>query len=174
MSINTVLQEAMHYIVSITRPEELGRTKLAKALFFADLDTYRRTGNSITGATYIRWPNGPAPRDFYPAVDGLVRGCRIAERKAEHFGYAQHQYWSIEEPALEGLSNRDVATLTAYTRVICENHTASSISDLTHNLAWTVARPDEEIPFAAFLVATRLGKPRASEMAEIEAALGSN
>jgi hypothetical protein len=46
-------EQAVHYIVDSTsaKPEELGKTKLAKVLFFADLEAFRRTGKPITEAT---------------------------------------------------------------------------------------------------------------------------
>ena len=164
--------EAAHYVIAQTRPEELGKTKLAKVLFFADLESYRRTGKPITEAVYIKKDFGPVPRQFYDAIARLAADKKIAERRADYFGRVQHQFWSLVEPKLEGLSALDVATLTEVARGICDNHTAASISDLTHNAAWELARDEEEIPFAAYLAAWNCEKVTPAEIEQIESVLG--
>ena len=166
-------EEAVHFVVSITKPEELGRTKLAKALFFADLEAYRRTGKPITGAIYEKRQHGPMPRQLYEAIDRLDATGKIAKGHGQHFGYAQHQFWSREEPELKSLAGVDVAILASWTRHICENHTAASISDLSHNAAWHLADFGEHIPFAAYLAASGRGEATPDEIALIEAALGA-
>jgi hypothetical protein len=50
---------------------QFGRTKLAKTLFYSDFDVYRDTGESITGATYIRMPFGPFPKQLEEAEASL-------------------------------------------------------------------------------------------------------
>lgn len=169
----TRFEEAVHYIISSTTPEELGKTKLAKALFYADLDSYRRTGQPITEAVYVKRQHGPMPEQFYAAVSTLAKEGKIAQRNAPHFGYEQHQFWALQEPELTQLSADDVATLATYTRAVCDHYTATSISDLTHNQAWELAQVGEEIPFAAFMAAVGVGKPTPSEIDDVQARLGS-
>lgn len=61
------------YIAHRTKDDRyFGRTKLAKVLFYADFDAYRDTGQSITGATYVRMPFGPFPRELEDAERRLV------------------------------------------------------------------------------------------------------
>ena len=163
--------EALHYVVSITKPDELGMTKLAKVMFYSDLEAYRRTGKPMTEAKYVKRRHGPMPADIYNAIERLGGAGKIATGHGDKFGYPQRQLWSREEPELCGLTARDVAILGECTRNICENHTAASISDQTHNIAWEVAETGEEIPFAAFLVASGRGCPTDAELAEIDAAL---
>ena len=167
------IEQAVHYVIHSTRPEDLGKTKLAKVLFFADLESYRRTGRPITGATYEKRQHGPLARELYSTLDHLKANNKIAERRADHYGKTQHQFWALEVPELEGLTAHDVATLSDYTRLICENFTAAGISDVTHNAAWKLARTGEVIPFAAFLVASGAGEPTDDEFQQIEAALGA-
>jgi hypothetical protein len=58
-----------------------GRTKLAKVLFYSDFDAYRDEGDSLTGATYIRMPRGPFPKEL-----------RGAELRLEHSGQVRLDY----------------------------------------------------------------------------------
>lgn|GEM_PF-4307032 len=56
------------YVAWKTRDDpEFGRTKLAKALFYADLAIYAETGKPLTGAVYIHRAFGPFPS----ALDSL-------------------------------------------------------------------------------------------------------
>lgn len=166
------LEQAVHYIVASTSPEELGKVKLAKALFFADLESFRLTGESISGAIYEKRQHGPMPRRLYEAVDHLSASGKIAQRRADRFGFEQHQFWSLEQPTLDEFTARDVATLHKFTRAVCDKYTAKSISNLTHNAAWELAGTGEEIPLAAFLAAWNKGQPLKAEIEAIEAALG--
>jgi hypothetical protein len=113
------------------------------------------------------------PLQLYDTVSILEGAGKIAQGRGEHFGYVQHQFFSLVEPDLEGLSARDVATLSSYTHAVCQGHSAASISHVTHNTAWEVAQLGEEIPFAAFLAAAYRGQATSSELADIEAALGA-
>jgi Protein of unknown function (DUF4065) len=161
----------MHFVISSTQPEELGKTKLAKVLFFSDLEAFRRRGRPMTEARYVKKPHGPMPVALYDGIRSLECAGKIAQRSHALAGYTQHQFWAKEEPDLSELTGEDVAILSDYTRFICENHTATSISDLTHNAAWKLATDGEEIPFAAFIAAWGRGQPTANELAQIDAAL---
>ena len=165
-------EQAMHYVVSTTKPDELGKTKLAKVLFYADLEAFRRTGSTITESKYIKLPRGPVPQQFYATIDNLAREGKIAQKRQDLFGKEQHQFWSTSAPDLSGLTAQDVALLSEVTKEICGNHTASSISDLTHNAAWNCAEDNEEIPLSAFLVASLQVEPTAAELGFVISEIG--
>jgi len=97
----------------------------------------------------------------------------IAQKRVPHFGYEQHQFWALEEPEYKSLPAEEIATLTVYTRAICDSHAAASISDVTHNAAWQLAAMGEEIPFAAFMGAQGAGRATPDEFVEIERRLGA-
>ena len=75
-------EEAVHYVIASTRPDELGKTKLAKVLFFADLDAYRRTGKPITEATYVKRQHGPMPEQLYTAIKALASSDKIRRKES--------------------------------------------------------------------------------------------
>lgn len=165
-------EQAVHYVIANTDPEKLGKTKLAKVLFFADLEALRRTGKSITNVVYEKRLFGPMPRDLYHAIESLDTHDLIAQRHGSRFGYEQHQFWATKDPDLEGFTVDEIAILNEVTRIICEHHTAASISDFTHNAeAWEFAQEGEEIPLAAFL-SCKAGTASDEEIAEVEAHLG--
>src|SRR5215831_1677028 len=78
MSANRLAALA-HYVIWRCNPAELGTVKLNKILWFADLEYYRRTGHTITGATaYTKLPHGPVAKGILEALDGLEAEDKIA------------------------------------------------------------------------------------------------
>lgn len=66
--------------------ERFGRTKLAKALFYSDFAVYQDTGKALTGATYVREPNGPFPRELKATEQALEkRGLVYLDHTDETF-----------------------------------------------------------------------------------------
>src|SRR5215510_4305944 len=62
MKVN--LRKLMQLIVFFTHHDAvrpLGKTKLFKLLYFTDVTHLRTVGESITGATYLKYPHGPVP-----------------------------------------------------------------------------------------------------------------
>ena len=71
------LREVLLYILEkVGAKPNVGETVLYKLLYFIDFDHYEKTGQSVTGLTYIRNYFGPTPtRDF----KGVVEAMRQAE-----------------------------------------------------------------------------------------------
>src|SRR5215510_5956153 len=62
MKVN--LRKLMQLIVFFAHHEAvkpLGKTKLFKLLYFTDVTHMRTVGEPITGAEYLKYPNGPVP-----------------------------------------------------------------------------------------------------------------
>jgi len=51
------LKDLIFYILTLTH-EPVTKVKLAKLVLFADIEHYRKTGQSITGLPYIRLKKG--------------------------------------------------------------------------------------------------------------------
>jgi hypothetical protein len=74
-----------------------GSVKLNKILYYSDFDAYRRLGESITGATYQRINEGPAPRELVP-VRKRMTGESIEIRTTPVGSYAQHRIVALVTP----------------------------------------------------------------------------
>lgn len=44
-------------------------------------------------------------------------------------------------------SAEEISTVDEYIRIICNKHTAKSISEASHDIVWEVAEIGEEIPY---------------------------
>ena len=157
---STKLALAMHYVIwRCQDPTTLGATKLNKILFFADICSYLERGESITGVSYIKRQFGPVPndKDLFSARNKLEQSKKIAVTKDLYYDLPQYQFVALEKPDISRLSPEEVSILDIITEEICQKHTASSISEKTHNIVWETAEIGEEIPlFAVF--ASRFGE----------------
>jgi hypothetical protein len=73
-------EELVLYIAERTKDDpDFGTTKLAKTLFYSDMEAYRRLGEPITTATYYKWDHGPYPKGTLPAAVNLLRGSHLID-----------------------------------------------------------------------------------------------
>jgi hypothetical protein len=134
-----------------------GATKLNKLAFFAEFAHVRATGHPITGVTYQRLPNGPAPRRLMPVRQLLIdRGD--AELHVEPFlGRVQHRLVPRRPADRTKFSASELETVDEVIAAFA-GHTGTSLSELSHaEPAWDLVDEGETIPYeAAFL---RRGQP---------------
>ncbi len=79
------LREAMLYVAGRLRDDPGGRgaVKLNKVLWWADFESFRERRRSVTGATYQKLPEGPAPVRLAPARDALIADGAAALQKRD-------------------------------------------------------------------------------------------
>lgn len=135
--------------------ENFGRVKLAKVLFYSDFDVYRDQGESLTGATYIRMPRGPFPRQLGQAEKALEATGQVV---LEHEGKDEYEEKRIvpqgSPPELGGLFERwQLLTVDARIKEI-QSASARRASELSHDHpGWRLASEDGvEIPYVTALL----------------------
>jgi putative zinc finger/helix-turn-helix YgiT family protein len=74
-----VLMEMMRFFA--LREGGIFKTKLNKLLFYADFTHFRLHGESISGASYLRFQFGPVPRDYDVFLSLLQREGRLQPRE---------------------------------------------------------------------------------------------
>ena len=63
-------------------------------------------------------------------------------------------YIALTDPDTSSLSAKEIALVDEIRAEICYNHTAESISELSHDQVWEAANIGEEIPMWATLAST--------------------
>ena len=90
MSSRERLRELILYIAEKLKDDpNFGRTKLAKIIYFSDMESFRMHRQPVSGTAWIRMQYGPLPRDFLQILDELKSEGRIAESEREYFDYTQ-------------------------------------------------------------------------------------
>lgn len=155
------LKELVLYIAYRSQDDPaFGATKLNKLLYFSDFQAYGALERSITGATYQRLDQGPAPRELLPAIPALEREERAKVIEATYLGFPQKRLVPLVEPMLETFAPDEREIVDAVLeRLRLLN--ASEVTQLSHlDVGWRTAGDQEEIPYASALISNRLPSPR--------------
>lgn len=154
----------VHYICwKCEDPSKLGAVKLNKVLWFTDTVAFTQHGAPVTGARYTKQMRGPVPKAILPVLRDLEAEGKVDIRDVEYHGYAKKEFVAREEPDFDGLTEDEVALVDRAIEFVCDRNTASSISELTHDSVWKLARMGDEIPYSAVL-ASDLGNLTAADV----------
>lgn len=126
-----------------------GSVKLNKILFYADFAAYRKLRKPITGATYRKLSEGPAPRELLPARRVLVDSRRIEMKERTYFGYAQKRpVLSPDSTADTSLFSEGEMDIIDETIAFFRGKSAREVSDYSHREpGWMLAEDLEDIPY---------------------------
>ncbi|MBS1913461.1 MAG: SocA family protein [Bacteroidetes bacterium] len=140
----------VHYICwRCQDPSKLGKTKLNKILFYSDFASYLYYRKPITDTGYIKLQFGPVPKDIDQVIIRLRHEGKVVERDAQHFGYPKKEFIALTRPDISAFTAEEISLVEMYIEDICNEHTATSISQASHTLAWELAEMGEEIPYPA-------------------------
>lgn len=141
-------ERLVHYVCQKAHnPEILGATKLNKILWLADMYAYMHWGNPITGERYIKRQYGPVPEHILSALDALKAKGAIVWRDADYYGRQKREYVALCPSDVTEFSAEEISLVDEVFNYICHNHTARSISDMSHNVIWKIANIGEAIPY---------------------------
>lgn len=151
-------EELMLYIASRSANDpRFGKTKLAKILFFSDFIAYMELGDSITGAIYSKFPNGPVPKALFSATSRIERCGAGALAVADYFGKDQQRLVALRAPDLSHFTAAEISIVDQVIDALKDDD-AAGVSALSHRApAWQYVNDGEPIPYQLAWVAT--GEP---------------
>lgn len=127
--------------------KHFGVVKAAKLVTFADFAAYKRWGEPITNAQYIKLPAGPVPRQYDATLNMLKARGQI--RVKEGFLGRRKQRRILPTPAAEwsALTDQELALADELLRRYRED-TATDLRELSHQLpGWALVELKHEIPY---------------------------
>jgi hypothetical protein len=146
--------------------DKYGMTKLNKLLFFSDFTAYARTGKAITGATYIKMPFGPVPRDIDVATEELKKESRVFAQKLTLGEREGSRFVAVYDANLQTFSGEEIAIVDEMIKRYWD-FTGTQISDASHGfIGWGIADNKEEIPYYTVMIPDRPLIPSLADMAE--------
>lgn len=143
------LREVLLYILEkVGAKPNVGETVLYKLLYFIDFDYYEKTGQSITGLSYIRNHYGPTPAvDFMRVVESMERLGELEVVDTKFFNNTQKKYLPTKSANLRDLNADEIKHIDE-TLVKLSDKTASELSELSHyDTPWLVAKQGEKIAY---------------------------
>lgn len=130
-----------------------GAVKLNKILYYADFIMFQRFNTSITGATYQKLREGPAPQELLTQRKFLVDSGLAELKPIRVFNYIQSRLVPTADPVEpEWFAPNE---LTVIDEVLDEfrEMTGAEVSEISHReTGWALANEGETIPYeTAFL-----------------------
>ncbi len=136
----------VHYICWLCDdPRLLTQQKLNFILWYADRHLYFETGQSITGATYIKHQNGPRARAMAAVLDELQHEGGLVRRPASSWTEEQ-LFFALRRPALDAFNAAQISLIDAMTRGICHGEPLSAINQQAHDTVFRIAQLGEILP----------------------------
>jgi hypothetical protein len=124
-----------------------GATKLNKILFYSDFISYIRSGKPVAGLEYQKLPNGPAPKRLVPIRDRMETAKELAIQKTTIYNNrTQHRCVPLRDPDLNAFSGPEIALIDEVIQILW-GATAKSVSELSHQRPWRIAKERESIPY---------------------------
>lgn len=147
------LKALVHYVCDqCPDPTMLGATKLNKVLWYVDTIAYRKIGQTISGeTTYIKRQFGPVPKRILKTLEGLENDGSIVIKNVPSLGGSRREFISLKPSSHSMFTDQERLIIDQVVDVICRDHTAASISELSHDAIWEAAELGEEIPVYAVL-----------------------
>lgn len=141
---------------------DFGSVKLNKVLWFSDARTYEAFGRSVTGETYVRRKYGPVPKHIQSVLDELVDAGSIQVWTEPYFEHESRRYAAHAPPDTSMFNPAELGFIDWWIRHVADDHTATSISEKSHDYGWKIAKEGEELSYQAFL-AKRIRPPSQGE-----------
>lgn len=148
MKLDKKFKSLVHYVCyKCHEPSKLGKTKLNKVLYYSDFSAFYQWAKPITLETYIKHQFGPVPSHIDSAIKSLISDGALVVRDVDHFGYTKKEFIALTRPDIKHFSGDEISLIDEVIEIICNGHTARSISDASHDDVWKLAEIGEEIPY---------------------------
>lgn len=141
------LKDTVRAIIDQCEPSELGQVKLHKALYYSDMLNYLATGESITGSSYKKRPFGPTNESLLFVLDELKQSGELEVREVDYFGYTKREFHKRNRPNISTLSEKEFEAIKEVVNFVCRQHSASTISDFSHDIVWESVEMGQDIPY---------------------------
>ncbi len=141
-------RELILYIADKSKEDpRFGAVKLNKVLYYSDFEAYRRLGQSITGASYQKLSEGPAPFQMLPQRR-IVLDSGDAEMVCRpYFTGTQHRLVAQRSPR-EDLFDKEELDIVDQVIKGVWHMTAREVSEFSHReLGWQATTLGDEIPY---------------------------
>lgn len=143
------LREVLLYVLEkVGAKPNVGETVLYKLLYFIDFDFYEKTGQSITGLTYVRNHFGPTPTiDFVNVVEGMKEKNELEVIETKYFKNNQRKYLPHANAELTELSAAELKHINRTLNRLSDM-SAAELSELSHyDTPWLSAEDGKPIDY---------------------------
>jgi hypothetical protein len=139
-----------------------GVTKLNKILWWSDLWAFGVHGHPITGATYLRLPQGPVPDGIDTLRNEMQENRDIAISPVEYYGKVRHKVIALRKADLSMFTGPEIAIIDM---VIADSEglNATNVSKRSHGRMWEALPHLARMPYESIFVSD--AKPTRADVA---------
>jgi hypothetical protein len=146
------MKEAILYISDKCKENETyGATKLNKILFHSDFRSFERRGQPLTGESYQRLPNGPAPLRLCIIRDEMLAKDEIEFIRRPYHSLEQQRIIPKREANITYFNKDDIKILNEIIKELWDDN-ATETSDKSHGIIWRISENGDRIPYEASLL----------------------
>lgn len=144
---NKALRAIVHHIVrqQAIQPEKLGLVKLHKILWFCEVRAIRSLGVPLIGERFIRHQYGPFATHLDSALDDLSR-AGVLHRTPPTEEFETESLIGKGTPDRGVISDQGWRLVDSVMAWIVDDHSASTISERSHDEIWEAVELHDEIP----------------------------
>lgn len=147
MSPRDRLRELILYIAEKLEDDpNFGRTKLAKIIYFSDMESYRMHRRPVSGSAFVRMAYGPLPKNFLNTLDELKEEGRIDEIEREYFDYTQKRIVVRSGKSGDMFSEAELGVVDGIIQKF-RDWNAVGLSERSHGVAWRLTEEGNPIPY---------------------------
>lgn len=146
------LRAAILHTCRAVKPERLGAVKLHKVLYFLDMIHYAQTGRPVTGAIYKKRPFGPTCVPMLPVLREMELEGLIRINEVMFHGLRKKEYIALQNAEAGILNEPEIDLLNEVIEFVCDQNSARSISEFSHQLPWEMADFGEVISYQSALL----------------------
>lgn len=156
------LIEAALYLIELSIDDpDFGVEKLAKLLYYADCEAYVQRGEPITGTTYLHFPHGPHPENWYSVREQMEhQGDVEVVYGSSDAVYQRYRLLHLRPANLERLNPTECAILEAQVARFTGFNSAG-IQQYSHQeIGWLSTEDGQPIPYSLAGVSSAQLSPR--------------
>ena len=141
-------KNAILFFAHKIRNGTLGKLKLMKLLYFLDFDFFEKYGRSVTGDEYLRFENGPVPRQAEKMIKKMLgREIKINNRKVAA-GYNDQQHIEPLTDFDVDVFSREELLMLEETANKWEKLSGAEMKSASHGEApWIATKPNDVIDY---------------------------
>ncbi|OGY90931.1 MAG: hypothetical protein A3H70_01810 [Candidatus Komeilibacteria bacterium RIFCSPLOWO2_02_FULL_48_11] len=141
-------KNAILFFAHKIRNGTLGKLKLMKLLYFLDFDFFEKYGRSVTGDEYLRFENGPVPRQAEKMIKKMLgREIKINNRKVAA-GYNDQQHIEPLTDFDVDVFSREELLMLEETANKWEKFSGAEMKSASHGEApWIATKPNDVIDY---------------------------
>lgn len=150
-----------------------GRIKLNKILWKSDFGSYAARGRPVTGRTYQRLPQGPAPKEMLPVYREMIHQQVLTEEWTDFgSGMVEMRPVARQEPNLSMFDSDDME----FVHRAIDHYwfmSGTETSDNSHGAAWSTRNDGDPMPYESALLSDRkLGRAQMERLRQMALARG--